>query len=471
MKLSFMMLSLLGLVAFMAEGYSKPERIKPNVIVIMTDDQGYADVGFNGCTDIPTPNIDRIAYEGVMFTDGYVSYPVCGPSRAGFLTGRYQGRFGFTTNPTISPDHPEAGIPLDEENMAEVLSKVGYKNAIIGKWHMGSHPVHHPLNRGFDHFFGFLSGGHNYFPRQYNLNDLSEVKKPFDWYRTKLFHDRERVDVDADYLTDVLSDKAVDFIKKCSEDEDPFFLYVAYNAPHNPLQATQKYLDRFAHIEQWGRKNYAAMVSAVDDGVGQILQALSDVGVDDNTLLFFLSDNGGASNNSSDNGVLRNHKGSLFEGGLRVPFALRWKGSIPAGTVYTHPIISLDIMATMTALAGAEVAPERPLDGVNLLPFITDKDKGAPHDYLFWRKFDRQGVAVRSGDIKLVDDRKLPELGYAVFNVVEDVSEKENLAEINLDETEELLEKHAAWKAQLKPTAFPTLGSHKWWKKGASERK
>jgi arylsulfatase A-like enzyme len=277
--------------------------------------------------------------------------------------------------------------------------------------------------------------------------------------------------VDADYLTDVLSDKAVDFIKKCSEDEDPFFLYVAYNAPHNPLQATQKYLDRFAHIEQWGRKNYAAMVSAVDDGVGQILQALSDVGVDDNTLLFFLSDNGGASNNSSDNGVLRNHKGSLFEGGLRVPFALRWKGSIPAGTVYTHPIISLDIMATMTALAGAEIAPERPLDGVNLLPFITDKDKGAPHDYLFWRKFDRQGVAVRSGDIKLVDDRKLPELGYAVFNVVEDVSEKENLAEINPDKTEELLEKHAAWKAQLKPTAFPTLGNHKWWKKEASERK
>ena len=469
MKLFFMTLCFIGIFALAAVGYSKPERIKPNVIVIITDDQGYADVGFNGCTDIPTPNIDRIAHEGVKFTDGYVSYPVCGPSRAGLLTGRYQGRFGFTTNPTISPDHPEAGVSLDEEKMAEVLTKVGYKNAIIGKWHMGSHPVHHPLNRGFHHFFGFLSGGHNYFPRQYNLNDLSEVKKPFDWYRTKLIHDRERVDVDADYLTDVLSDASVDFIKKCSENEDPFFLYVAYNAPHNPLQATQKYLDRFAHIEHWGRRNYAAMVSAVDDGVGQILQTLSDCGLDDDTLVFFLSDNGGASNNSSDNGVLRNHKGSLFEGGLRVPFALRWTDTIPAGTVYTHPIISLDIMATITALAGAEIAPERPLDGVNLLPFVTNKNKEAPHDYLFWRKFDHKGVAVRSGDIKLVSDRRMKELGYAVFNVVEDVSEKVDLFEMDRGRNEKLLEQYAAWKAQLKPTAFPTLGKHKWWKKEALE--
>ena len=451
------------------EAFSLPIREKPNLIIIITDDQGYGDVGFNGCTDIPTPNIDRIAYEGVKFTDGYVSYPVCGPSRAGLLTGRYQDRFGFTTNPTISPNHPEAGIPLEEENIAEVLTKVGYKNAIIGKWHMGSHPVHHPLNRGFHHFFGFLSGGHNYFPRQYNLNDLSEVKKPFDWYRTKLIHDRERVDVDADYLTDVLSDASVNFIKKCSKNNDPFFLYVAYNAPHNPLQATQKYLDRFTHIEDWGRRNYAAMVSAVDDGVGQILQTLTECGLDDDTLIFFLSDNGGASNNSSDNGILRDHKGSLFEGGVRVPFALRWPNTIPAGTVYTHPIISLDIMATITALAGAEIAPERPLDGVNLLPFVTNENKEAPHDYLFWRKFDRNGVAVRSGDFKLVDERKRNQLGYAVFNVAEDVSEKVNLSEVDLDRNEELLEKHTAWKAQLKPTAFPTLGNHKWWIKEAVE--
>ena len=448
---------------------SRPVDSKPNVIVIITDDQGYADVGFNGCVDIPTPNIDRIANEGVKFTHGYVSYPVCGPSRAGLLTGRYQDRFGFTTNPTISPDHPEAGIPLDEQNMAEVLGQVGYKNAIIGKWHMGSHPIHHPLNRGFHHFFGFLSGGHNYFPRQYNLNDLSEVKKPYDWYRTKLMHDRERVDIDADYLTDVLSDASVKFIHNCAKNDEPFFLYLAYNAPHNPLQATQKYLDRFSHIEKWGRRNYAAMVSAVDDGVGKILKALSDSKIDDETLIFFLSDNGGASNNSSNNGILREHKGTLFEGGLRVPFALRWAGKIEPGMVYKHPIISLDIMATVAELADAPISMDRPLDGVNLLPYLLNQKNGSPHDYLFWRKFDRNGVAVRSGDIKLVADRKFNEQGYCVYNTTDDISEKNDIIDLDVDKNKEMLKRHKIWTSQLKPTAFPTLGNHKWWLKSQTE--
>jgi len=442
---------------------------KPNFIVIMTDDQGYNDVGFNGCKDIPTPNIDRIAYEGIKFTDGYVSYPVCGPSRAGLLTGRYQDRFGFTTNPTISPDHPEAGIPLDEKNIAEVLGSVGYTSAIVGKWHMGSHPVHHPLNRGFDHFFGFLSGGHNYFPREYNLNDLSEVKRPYQWYSTKLFLDDKRVDVDADYLTDVLSDASVNFIKKCAKDDKPFFLFLAYNAPHNPLQATKKYLDRFAHIENWGRKHYSAMVSAVDDGVGKVLDVLSECNIDENTLIFFLSDNGGASNNSSDNGILREHKGTLFEGGIRVPFALRWKNHIPSNKVFSYPIISLDIMATCSALADAPISIDKPLDGVNLIPYIRDEITTPPHDYLYWRKFDHGGLAVRSADIKVVKDRRSDKQGVVSYNIINDISEKEDISQSRLKEKSKLVDLHNKWNAELEPTRFPTLGNHKWWIKNKLE--
>ena len=187
-KLTFFLL-LLGSFSF-AQVNTTKSTTKPNLIVIMTDDMGWADVGFNGCKDIPTPNIDRIANEGVRFEEGYVSFPVCGPSRAGFLTGRYQDRFGFTTNPSIDPNNPISGLPLEEETMAQVLKKVNYNSAIIGKWHMGTHPNFHPLERGFDYFYGFLSGGHNYYPEQLTINDLSEVKRKWQWYRTKIIENR-----------------------------------------------------------------------------------------------------------------------------------------------------------------------------------------------------------------------------------------------------------------------------------------
>ena len=243
---------------------------KPNLVLILTDDQGWADVGFNGCKEIPTPNMDRIASEGVRFDAGYVTYPVCGPSRAGLLTGRYQDRFGFCRNPSIKPDH-RAGIPLSEETMADVLGRVGYHSGIIGKWHMGTHPTMWPRKRGFDEFFGFLSGGHNYMPDDLVLNDLSEVKKGYHWYRTKLLRNETRIDID-EYLTDELSNEAISFIER--NRAKPFFLYVAYNAPHTPLQATDKYLKRFDHIKDKKRKKYAAMVSSVDDGIGRILATL-----------------------------------------------------------------------------------------------------------------------------------------------------------------------------------------------------
>jgi arylsulfatase A-like enzyme len=449
----------LALAALPVEG-SPP----PNLIVILTDDQGYADVGFNGSRDIPTPHIDSIASNGVRFTNGYVSYSVCGPSRAGLLTGRYQGRFGFTTNPTIDPSVPHAGIPLEEKNIAEVLAPRGYHSMIVGKWHMGTHPRHHPLSRGFDEFFGFLSGGHDYFTETYTLNDLSEVTRKWEWYRTKLIHDRERVEA-AGYLTDVLSRQAVDFVERQTPCGSPFFLYLAYNAPHTPLEATEEYLNRFPHIQDKKRRTYAAMVSAVDDGVGRLLAAVEESGLAEETIIFFLSDNGGALNNASSNLPLRGHKSSLWEGGVRVPFAMQWKGHLNAGTDYDAPVISLDILATIAALSNAPLSPERPLDGVNLIPYLTGEKKGVPHAQLMWRSLHNGGLAIRRGDLKLVRQTREEETPL-LFDLRRDVSEASALAADRKGARTSMYEAWTDWENALEPQAFPTLADV-WWEKAS----
>jgi len=428
---------------------------KPNLIVILTDDQGYADVGFNGSKEIYTPNIDRIATEGARFTSGYVTYPVCGPSRAGLLTGRYQDRFGFVGNPTIDPEVDNAGIPASEKNIAEVLKPEGYKSAIVGKWHMGTHPDLHPNKRGFDHFFGFLSGGHQYFAKDLTINDLSEVTKKWEWYRTRLLRNNERVDT-TKYLTDELSDEAVSFIEQ--EKDNPFFLYLAYNAPHQPLQATQEYLDRYPHIKNKRRKTYAAMISAVDDGVGQILASLKKNGLDDNTIIFFLSDNGGPlSKNASNNGILRGGKTDPFEGGVRVPFAMRWPGVIKSGTDYHKPVSSLDILATIVDEAKVDTSHNKPLDGKNLIPYLTGEKQGQPHDVLFWRAFRAKWVASRRGDSKVITRR-----GKAMlYDLDADISEENNLYQKNQQLYKSQQAEIDEWTTELKGPAFPRLGSWK----------
>lgn len=435
----------------------------PNLVVIMTDDMGYADVGFNGCLDIPTPSINRIADQGVRFTQGYVSFPVCGPSRAGFLTGRYQDRFGFTTNPSIDPDNPISGLPVEEETMAQVLRKAGYKSAIVGKWHMGTNAVFHPLARGFDYFYGFLSGGHNYYPEELTLNDLSDVNSKWGWYRTKIIENRTTVETD-DYLTDELSDAAVRFIKKQVEADQHFMLYLAYNAPHTPLQATEKYLARFQNISDEKRRTYAAMVSAVDDGVDRVLTALEEGGIDENTIVVFLSDNGGAHNNGSSNKPLRGKKGDLFEGGVRVPFAIKWPGVIPGGQSYEKAISSLDIMATIVAQAGVTINPQRPLDGVDLIPYLTSMDSGNPHDYLFWRKWEQNAMAVRHGNNKLVANRQQEENPPELYDLLLDEAETNNIKSKKEDTYQSLLLEWQKWNGQMKDRVFPTLGEDVWWK-------
>jgi len=327
---------------------------------------------------------------------------------------------------------------------------------------MGTHDVFHPLERGFDYFYGFLSGGHNYYPDQLKLNDLSEVKKKWDWYRTKIIENRTKVETD-DYLTDELSDAAVRYINNQDENNQHFMLYLAYNAPHTPLQATEKYLSRFPNIKDKRRRTYAAMVSAVDDGVGRVLDALKEKGLDENTIVVFLSDNGGANNNASDNGPLRGMKGDLFEGGIRVPFAMRWKGVIPEGQTYNNPVSSLDIMATIVGQTNVEINKDRPLDGVNLIPYLTGKNNNDPHDMLFWRKWEQNAMAIRSGNLKLVANTKKSSKNPELFNIDKDIAEKSNLSEDQTKTRDEMLKKWQEWNSQLKDRVFPTL-QEVWWK-------
>ena len=435
------------LISFNFMQAQKSDEIKkqsPNIIIILADDLGYNDVGFNGCKDIPTPNIDKIAANGVKFTNAYVSYAVCGPSRAGLITGRYQDRFGFGRNPLFAPNDPEMGLPLSEETLAAALKKADYKSVALGKWHLGVHESQRPLQRGFDDFFGFLSGGHQYFPELWTFKDEYAVKSQFEAYKTKLLRNNKRIE-ESKYLTDALSREAVNYIEKYKE--EPFFMYLAYNAPHAPMQATDKYLKRFPNIKDKKRKTYAAMVSAMDDGVGKVMNKLEALGLSENTIVFFLSDNGGPEkNNGSDNGALRAGKGQLFEGGIHVPFAMQWPGKIPSGSIYESAIISFDIFATAIGNAAKPIETKNELDGVDLIPYITGVNKTSPHDYLFWRKFDADNHAIRNNKgekIVMIKEK------YLLFDLDKDISETTNLIHSQKELFKQLEETYQNWNSQM----------------------
>lgn len=436
-------------------------RQRPNIVLIVTDDQGYRDVGFNGSRDIRTPNIDRIAREGVRFTRGYVTFPVCGPSRAGFLTGRHQSRFGFDRNPNGDPDDVRGGLPRSEEMMSEMLKRGGYSTMLVGKWHMGTHDTLRPRNRGFDEFFGFIEGGHSYFPELVKLEDLRDSKKPYDWYNTKLIDNGARVHFKK-YLTDELSDRAVNFITRKADKDEPFFLYVAYNAPHAPLQATQEYLDRVSHIADPRRRTYAAMITAVDDGVGRVLDELDRKGLSENTVVIFLSDNGGVTNSDTgepavaSNFPLRGGKSQLFEGGVRVPFAMRWPAKLKGGRDYTRPVSSMDIFATLSGQLGIAPSADRPLDGVDLIPYLKGEKTGDPQPVLFWRKFDQRQYAMVVGDLKYINNGTTRFL----FNLRADEGETKSIAAQNGPFLDRLDRLYGTWNSRMaKEPAFPPLGT------------
>lgn len=405
---------------------------KPNIIVILTDDQGWADVGFNGATDIPTPHLDRLAGQGIIFTNGYVSHPYCSPSRAGLLTGRYQARFGHDCNmPYDAENDNTVGTPLAEIMMPEALKPLGYRTSAIGKWHLGDHPDLYPTAQGFDHWFGFPAGGMNYWG------------KPSTAIRTVYRNGKAVPLEELSYLTDDFTAEAIDFINQ--KDEKPFFIYLAYNAPHAPDQVTQKYLDQTQHIEYGGRSIYAAMVNAVDAGVGKIDSTLIANGMKENTLIVFLSDNGGRTTHA-DNRPFRGHKGMLFEGGIKVPFFMTWPKSLPAQQKYEHPISSLDLFPTFLHAAGEKLNQQHQLDGTSLLPYVLGENEARPHEQLFWRSVGNFEYAVRVQDFKLYKSAYKGKT--LLFDLKKDPYEREDIAAEYPDQIAQMEKAYQAWDAK-----------------------
>ncbi len=421
---------------------------KPNVLVILADDLGYADLSLHGSKDVDTPHIDAIAKNGIRCTSGYVSGPYCSPTRAGLLTGRYQQRFGHEFNPALlARGGAGQGLSTAEVTLADRLKAAGYATGLVGKWHLGEEEKYHPLARGFGEFFGFLPGAHSYLQTD-------------DPNYGPIYRGKQRVELDG-YLTDVLAREAVGFIDR--HKKEPFFLYLAFNAVHTPLHTTDDRLKKFAHVQDPTRRSYLAMTVALDEAVGKVLDGLRTAGVEEDTLVFFFSDNGGPigkfAPNGSVNAPLRGSKGDTWEGGIRVPFLVQWKGKLPAGKTCDHPVIQLDVHATALAAAGVEAKPEWKLDGVNILPFLEGKETAAPHAALYWR-FGEQ-MAVRAGDWKLVRPDLATDAPFGkiaerpmLFNLAEDVGEKNDLAEKQPEKVKELQALWQKWNAELAPAAW-----------------
>ena len=432
----------------------------PNLIILLADDLGYGELGCQGNKEIPTPHIDGIAKRGVRFTQGYVTAPNCSPSRAGLLTGKYGTRFGHEFNPTgAKNEEPGFGLPLSQKTLADSLQKTGYVNGLIGKWHLGGTAPYHPFRRGFDEFFGFTHEGHYFVPEPWKgtttwlrrsvLPGGGKGRRAFEKviYSTHMVGGNEP-DYDAnnpivrgsqpiqeeEYFTDAITRESIDFIDRHAD--KPFFLFVSYNAVHSPLQAADKYMNKFKHIEDIQRRIFAAMLANLDDSVGGIMKKLTDKGLEKNTLVFFLSDNGGPTKElTSSNLPLRGGKGQMYEGGIRVPFLFQWPGKVPAGKTYDRPVISTDIFATIHAAAGAPKPKVKYIESNDLLPYLTGKHKEDPHEWLYWRQSHK--TAFRIGDMKIV--RQSPQK-WEMYDLAKDPSETNNLNKKQSEEFKSLLE-------------------------------
>jgi arylsulfatase B len=444
---------------------------KPNIIYIVVDDLGYGELGCYGGKGIPTPHIDSLAAGGARFTSGYVTAPFCAASRAALMTGRYQTRFGFEFNPIGAKNAaPGIGLPVAEKTVADRLRDAGYATGLVGKWHLGGTEPFHPQRRGFDEFFGFLHEGHYYvrppwqgvttWLRRKKLPDggqgrwtspdghtvwsthLGSNEPEYD-AGNPLLRSSQSVDEKAN-LTDAFTREACDFIGR--HRSQPFFLYLAYSAVHSPMQGTDEYMKKFAHIEDIQRRIFAAMLAHFDDSVGKVLAELRKSGVEENTLVVFLGDNGGPTEElTSSNAPLRGGKGDLWDGGIRVPFIVSWKNRIPAGRIVDASVASID--ATATALELANAGPsQKQLDGINLMPLLTGKMAEVPERTLFWRVGQKN--ALRSGNWKLIRDGK----EWQLYDLANDIGETTNLAAKEPARVQQLTSLWDKWNAeQIEP--------------------
>ncbi len=455
---------ILALTTFALIGHNRAQSApakQPNFVIIFADDLGYGDVGYQG-GDVPTPNIDSIAENGTVFSDGYVTCPVCAPSRAGMLTGKYQQSFGFWDNigPYRVTPETQPGIPVDLPILSERLKPLGYATGLFGKTHDGDAEEMMAFNR-WDEFYGFNNGASNY------LGDMNRLHNP-------IFHNKQIVsdpysqrgidhkDINhngslirdlENHLTDELANHAVKFIE--DNKDNPFLCYVPFNAIHGPFQAPKPIVDKYAHIEDEKRRTVMAMIDSMDQNIGKVLAALRDNNLEENTLVIFLSDNGG--HEASISLPLRGKKATYWEGGLRVPFCAQWKGVIPAGVTYSDPVISLDILPTLVTAAGGKIDSEWQLDGVDLMPFITGQKKAAPHDALYWVWGARK--AIRQGDLKAITENEGNT--WHLYNLRKDLAEENDLAAIRPEKLKELIDRHQQWEKDLTPQQWgwnKTLG-------------
>ena len=460
---------------------------QPNILLIMADDLGKTDISLYGDPPIQTPNIDAIGLNGVTFTDGYITSPICAPSRAGLLTGRYQQRFGFEYQPhdrypknliellvykyfiatgdwRVADQYrfPEFddilknGMPPSELLLSEVLNAVGYATGIVGKWHLGAGDHALPINRGFDYQYGFYEAYSLYMadtsdPAVINQrhNDFSD---PFIWGKGRSGNCaiRRNHDVIEEefYLTDRMAEEANEFMEQ--HKEEPFFLYVPFLAPHTPFQATKSYFDKLDHIEDRNKRVYSAMIWQLDDAVGSIMKKLDDLALAENTLIIFMSDNGGATyTHATENAPLKGGKFTNFEGGLNIPFMMSWKGKLDSGTVSGNPVIATDVFSTVTSLLNLNGFPGE-LDGQNL---FKAKDSTKIDRDLFWRS--GYNKAVRSRDWKLVRD-ELSDI-TVLYDLASDKNETKDLSTQLPDTVLHLLELHKEWESGTANPSWPRV--------------
>ncbi len=408
---------------------------RPNIVILFSDDAGYADFGFQPCCSDEmkqlTPNIDRVAKEGVRMTNAYMSGCVCAPSRAGLMTGRYQQRFGFDNN---LPPGFRGGLDLGEQLCSQRIKRLGYQTGLIGKWHLGYPPAYQPNSRGYDSFYGVLQGSRDYFP----IDNPSPHR---------VILDNVTPTPESGYVTDRFGDAACKFIK--SNVDRPFFLFVSFTSPHSPLQPKPEDLDRVAHIRSKRRAAYAGLIVSLDDNVGRILDCLDQTGLTDKTLVVFTNDNGGQTQSGAVNAPLRGRKGMLYEGGVRVPWAMRWPQNIPAGSVIDDPVIALDLLPTMIEVAGGKVDPQWDLDGISLRDRIVGNVDQIPDRPLYWRINGSTGNrAMREGDWKLYEsraDNESPQL----FQLSDDIGESNDVAQKYPDRVRSMQKSMDAWESGM----------------------
>ena len=475
--------------------YSKGK--PPNIIFIVADDLGKFEISAFGSETMKTPSIDKLAAEGVLFTDCYSSSPVCGPSRAGLMSGRYQNRFGFETQPMevypnnllvytigrymantgdfvmdVKPKFPpewqmeKQGLPPTEFTLAEILKMRNYHTACIGKWHLGYAKDLVPNNRGFDYQYGFYGAFSLYSKKRNSPNMVNFAPNSFSYKvqwktgrkETSAIRRNNKLIKEERYLTYAILDEGIEFIARHKNDKDPFFLYLAFNAPHVPFQAPRVYYELESDEPDELKRIYHAMIHVLDDAIGVLMDKLNKLGLEENTMIFFISDNGGASyTGATDNGPYKGGKLTEFEGGVNVPFIMKWKGHIPEGLVYDKPVSSMDIYMTSAKVAECPLPDDRIYDGVNLVPYLNNEKTGWPHEVFYWKADHIQ--AMRNKNWKFLMSTR--DNWIELYNISKDKYEQYDVYGEKPDTLEQMLRQYDEWKMKLHPPLWPRLMDHK----------